>query len=435
MVELETPKGVRDFLPEEKIIRNYIVSILTKTFEKYGYNPLETPALELLSTLTAKDGAGEGSDANQEIYRLTDQAGRKLGLRFDLTVPLSRVVAMNPQLAKPFKRYQIDRAWRDGPTKVGRYKEFWQCDFDVVGTSSVVADAEVLAIYAEVFKELGLKVNIKVNNRKLLNGILRYSNLPKQKWMDAIMSIDKLDKIGRDGVIKDALERGIDEEFMVKSLDILEQEGTNAELLKKLGELLNNEEGKEGLLELKNMLNYASKLGVKDVTFSPSLARGLSYYTGPIFEVVLKSGAFRSSLGGGGRYDNLVKLLSGGAVDLPATGACFGLDTIYDALKIEGKFPTQKSVVKVYVVPIGDVLEDCLKILKEVRDSDINADIDLVGRAPSRNFAYVDSQGIPYALVIGKKELEIGKVTLKDMKKGAEKKVTLKQAIKLISDN
>ena len=429
MVELERLKGTRDFLPAEKIVRNNIVDAFRKTFEKYGYNPLETPAIEKLTTLTSKESAG--TDAYKEIYKLKDLRGRKLALRFDLTVPMCRVLATNLQIAKPFKRYQIGRAWRDGPTKVGRYKEFWQCDFDIAGAKSVCADAEVPAIFTDVFKMLGLKIVIKINNRKLINGVLKYSGLPKSKWMGAIMSLDKLAKIGRDEVIDDARERGIDEDYMVKILDILEQEGSNTELLRRIANLVENEEAKEGLREIKDMLRYASKLGAKDVQFSPSLARGLAYYTGPIFEVFLKSGKFKSSLAAGGRYDGLIKTLSKGEVDLPATGASFGLDTIFDALKIEKKLPIQKSVVKVFVVPIGPTLIDSLSILKKLREAGINADIDMVGRAPSRNFNYVDNQGIPFALVVGARELAKGKVTLKDMKSGKERLVTVEQAIKI----
>ena len=442
MTKLERLKGTRDFLPAEKIIRNNIVDALRKTFERYGYNPLETPAVEKLTTLTSKESAG--TDAYKEIYKLKDLRGRKLGLRFDLTVPMCRVLATNLQIPKPFKRYQLGRAWRDGPTKVGRYKEFWQCDFDIAGAKSIYADAEVLAIFTDVFRALGLKVVIKINNRKLINGVLKYSGLPKAKWMGAVMSLDKLAKIGRDEVVDDARERGIDEDYMVKILDILEQEGSNAALLKRISDLVSNDEARDGLQEIKDMLRFASKMGAKNVQFSPSLARGLAYYTGPVFEVFLKSGKFKSSLAAGGRYDGLVKTLSKGEVDLPATGASFGLDTIYDALMVEKKLARRPSVVRAFVVPIAPfrksgggketeaVQLDSLRIVKELRAAGINADVDMVGRAPSRNFNYVDNQGIPYAIVVGQRELAKGKVTLKDMVAGKERLVTVAQAIQLL---
>ncbi len=180
------------------------------------------------------------------------------------------------------------------------------------------------------------------------------------------------------------------------------------------------------------MLAYANKMGAKDVVFSPSLARGLAYYTGPVFEVFLKSGKFNSSLGAGGRFDGLIKMLSGGEVDLPATGACFGLDTIYDALLAEGKLPDQKSVVGAYVVPIGVKIAEVLPVLKSLREAGLNADVDMIGRAPSRNFAYIDNQGIPFAVIVGAKELKASKVTLKDMKSGKERLVGVEGAIKLI---
>jgi len=427
MVEIEKLKGTRDFLPEEQIVRNNIVAALRKTFEKYGYNPLETPAIEKLATLTSKDSAG--TDAYKEIYKLKDLRGRKLALRFDLTVPLSRVMATNLQIAKPFKRYQIGRCWRDGPTRPGRYKGYWACDIDTVGTKSICSDAEVLAVFTDVFRDLGLKVVIKVNNRKLINGILKYAGLPKSKWIQAIMSLDKLEKIGRDEVIDDARERGIDEDYMVKILDILEQEGSNTELLRRIANLVTNDEAKEGLQEIKDMLKFANKMGAKDIRFTPSLARGLAYYTGPIFEVFLKSGKFKSSLAGGGRFDNLIKELSGGEVDLPATGAGLGLDTIYDVMNIEGKLSKKKSLVRAYVVPIGINIVDALPILKVLRDAGINSDIDLLGRAPSRNFNYIDNQGIPYAIIIGKRELKGNLVSIKNMRTGQEKKIKLTNLI------
>jgi histidyl-tRNA synthetase len=420
---MEQPKGVRDFLPREKLVRNSIVRALKKVFELFGYVPLETPALESLRTLTAKEGAGLGSEAYKEIYKLTDQAGRKLGLRFDLTIPLARVIAENPQLPRPFKRYQIGRAWRDGPTKVGRYKEFWSCDFDIVGSPSMLADAEVLAIFTRVFSKLGLSVIIKVNNRKLINGVLKFAGLPKSKWLDAIMSIDKLEKIGRDGVLKDARERGIDEDYMIKAIDMLEQEN-----ITKLAKFLDNQEAKEGLQEIKELLTYARALGARNIKFVPSLARGLAYYTGPVFEVFLKSGKFKSSLAAGGRFDNLIGAVKGTKQTIPATGAGMGLDTIYDALLIEKKIKLRETVTQLYIIPI-QATKEALAIAKQFREAGINTDIDLIGRSISKNLSFCNSQKIPYVAFVGQKELKAKKIKLRDMKSGREQLLTIRQAI------
>lgn len=424
---MEQPKGVRDFLPEDKLARDYIINTLVREFKKYGYNPLETPALELLSVATSKGGTEPGTDTYEEIYKLTDQGKRKLVLRYELTFQLARVIAMNPQIPRPFKRYQIGQVWRDGPTKVGRYKEFTQCDVDVVGSSSMLADAEILAMYNEIFKEFNLQVDVQVSNRKFLEGLLKSAGISKAK--EAMISIDKLEKFGRDGVLNDARERGLDEDSMIKALDLLEQEGTNNQLIKRYEELLKDPLAIEGLKELKDLFNYAVKLGAK-FRFNPSLARGLTYYTGPVFEVFLKSKKITSSLCGGGRWDNMIGEFAGSKDRIPAVGTTFGLDTIYDALKAEGQLKSKKTSTDVFIIPIGEVKDEAVQILSELRGAGIKADIDLMNRSPTKNLNFADSLGIPYVLFVGKLELAKKKVKLRDMKSGKEKIITIKEVIK-----
>jgi len=418
-------KGMRDFFPKEKIIRNYIVETLEKIFEDFGYNPMETPAIENLETLTAKGGVTRESEAYQEIYKFKDRADRQLGLRFDQTVPLARVIASNPQLPRPFKRYQIDRAWRDGPTKTSRYREFWQADIDIIGPDSMIADAEVLAVVSAVFKKLDLNVIIKVSNRKFLNGILKYCNIPEEQRMSAIISIDKLERIGAKGVIAEARSKRIEENAMKNVLRVIEKNKIEE------FEKINNEEAKQGLREIKELVRYAKEFDVKNVVFAPYLARGLEYYTGTVIEVYLKDKK-GPSLAAGGRYDRMIGDFAGTNEVIPAVGIGFGLDTIYDVLVAKKKVKLRETVVDVFVVPIGaeKVLKEALSVVDKLRALGINTDIDMMQRSPSKNLNYASKQKIPFVLFVGAKEAALKKVKLRNMQTGKEELLDIKKLSK-----
>ncbi len=426
MEKFQPVKGTRDFLPEEKILRQKIVEVLMRTFEEFGFNPMETPAIETWEVATMKSNLDETTDVYKEIYRFKDQGDRDLVLRYELTFPLARVMANNPHLPKPFKRYQIGKVWRDGPVKTGRYREFWQCDVDTVGSPSLLADAEILALCSKVFERLGLEVVIKVNSIKFLNALLSYAEISEENKRKILISIDKLEKIGSEGVVKDAMEKGVDEEEIrkvlkfVKEIDPEKPEAYNLEI-------------KEAIEEIKELLRYAMNMGAKNLYFTPSLTRGLTYYTGPIFEVFLKSGKLSSSLAGGGRWDNMISNFLGSKDKVPATGVSFGLDTIYDAMILEGKFEKRKTVVDVFVIPIN-TLEESMLILRELRDAGIKADMDLMERSISKNLSYANSLGIPYCIIVGKKELEQNAVKLRDMKTGEEKLINLEDIKKEIRE-
>lgn len=412
--ELVNARGVRDFLPEESINRQKVIDVFRKIFEKYGYSPLETPAIERYDVLSAKFAGG--AEITKEIFKLRDQGGRELGLKYDLTVPMCKVVGMNPNIPKPFKRYQIQTVWRDGPVKLGRYREFLQCDADVVGSKSMLVDAEALSIANEVFKTLGLDIMIKVNNRKLMNGILDYAGIKKNK-MDAILSIDKLEKFGIK-TVKDELEtKGFDKKQIENVLKVLRIKGKNKELLEKIGKMMKSEDGKEGAKELKELLEYCEMMGV-EIQIDISLARGLEYYTGPVYEVYLKKSKVTSSVMGGGRFDNIIGMYIGKG-EYPATGMSFGFEPILDALK-EKKMEGIKTVTQVLVIPIK-TLKESLKIVKTLRKLGVKTEIDLMGRGISNNLSYANSLGIPYVVFAGKKELAKKKVKLRDMKSGKEK--------------
>lgn len=399
-------KGLRDFLPQEKILRDKIVETVKKVFEKYGYSPIETPAIESLAVLTSKEGISKESETYQEIFKFKDRARRELGLKFDQTVPLSRVLSENPQLPKPFRRYQIDRAWRDGPTKPGRYKEFWQCDCDIVGPTSIKADAEIIATAFEIFNKLGLEVDILINNRKLLNGILNSLKVQEKDFIPLIMLIDKLDKLPEREIINQAKEKGFKKSLMKNIFSIIENKKFN-----KIPEC------KEALNELKELSDYLKIYGIKFV-FRPSLARGLDYYTGTIFEV--KSKSFKSSLMGGGRYDKMIKQAK---QYLPAVGYGIGLDTIYDLLSKEQK--AEKTVSKVLVISIGQDKEAII-LAQSLRKSNIKTELWL-DKGISKALEYANSLKIPYVIFLGKEEVKKNKVKLRDMKTGKEKMVSEKE--------
>ena len=426
-MKLETAKGVKDVLPIEKIQRQEIVDTLKRVFELYGYNPFDTPIIERYDTLTAKFTAGAGSDAEKEIFKLKDQGGRKLGLRYDLTVPFSRFIGMNPQMKMPFKRYQIGRVYRDGPIKLGRYREFWQCDVDVVGVKSMLADAEVLSLADNALRELKLKARIEVNNRKLLNGILEQVGVAKDKE-SAIIAIDKLAKYGKKVVADELKEKGVDKKAIDKVMDLISITGKNDEILSKVKKKVDNDIGKEGIEELEELFSYLKKLGVKS-ELNLSLARGLGYYTGTVFEVFLKDSNVKSSIAAGGRFDEMIGDFLGGNRAYPAVGISFGLDVISDALNLKEK--GANTITQAYLIPIKNT-DKCLKILQTLRKEGVRADIDLIGRGISKNLDYANTIGVPYVIIAGNQELKAKKVKLKDMKSGKEKLLSLEKAIKII---
>src|SRR3989344_2983938 len=400
-MELQLAKGVRDVPPEEKIVVNRI-----------------------LDTLTAKGGAGEESDVLKETFKLKDQGNRELALRFDLTVPLARYVAMNSQLKLPFKRYEMGPVFRDGPLKLGRYRQFWQCDIDTIGVKGMLAEAEQLALVQDAFQSLGIDIIIKVNNRKLLNGILEQCGIQEKE--SAIIAIDKLEKLGAKGVAEELSQRGYSETPAKKLLGLLKEKIALKELKKKI----KSDEAKQGLQELEDLFGYLKNLKVKCAEFEASLARGLGYYTGTVFEVFALNSPVTSSIAGGGRYDQMVGKFAGGSREIPAVGIAFGLSTILDVLKAKQEFK-EKSLAKVFVIPIQTIKES-LKVVQQLRKRGINVDMDLNNRGVGKNLEYASALGIPYCIILGGDELKKNKVLLRDMLSGDQFLLTLKEVIKKI---
>ncbi|MFH1331838.1 MAG: histidine--tRNA ligase [archaeon] len=415
----ERAKGTRDFLPEEDIVREEIIGILKKTFENFGFSPIETPIIEKYETLASKYAGG--SEILKETFKLRDQGNRELGLRYDLTVPLARIVAMNPQLKMPFKRYEIGEVFRDGPIKLGRYRQFTQCDADVVGNKSMMADAECIKLIQEAFDRLKINVTVEVNNRKILDSVLDYLKIEQEKREQVITAIDKIKKVGVEEVKKELKNAGIEDNKIRELMKIFSIKGSNKSKIATIKKMVDG----EGVAEIEQVF---SNINDKNVEFNVALARGLSYYTGTVFEVFAKNKEVNVAIAGGGRYDKMIGYFLEGNREVPAVGISFGLDPIIDIVK--GK-QTRKTVTKAYIIPIN-ATKKAIEVVDKLRKEGINTDIDLMERGISKNLEYANSLNIPYVIFIGKKELKKKKIKLRDMKTGKEKLLTVKDAIKIL---
>ena len=418
-MEITLPRGTKDYGPEEKILLDSIISKIKRIFELYGYSPLDTPILERYEVLSAKYAGG--SEILKETFRLKDQGNRELGLRYDLTVPLARFIAMNPMTKMPFKRYQIGEVFRDGPIKPGRTRQFMQCDADTVGAKSIYSDAECIKIALDVFKALKLDVRIEVGSRVLLDSILEKLDVQLDKRLETILILDKLRKIGPENVEKELLELGLSKDLIKNLMVLVSMKGSDEEKLRRLSSF----DGASGIKELLQVINN------KSVVFNPSLSRGLGYYTGPIFEVFLKDDELAGSIAAGGRYDSMIGNFVNNKQDYPAVGVSFGMESIM--LAMQKKVPLKKCNTSVYVIPINTVVK-CIRIADEFRKNDINADLDMNNKGISKNLDYADKLGIPYALIVGSDELQKKKLKLKDMQTGKERMLDIKTIIKILSD-
>jgi histidyl-tRNA synthetase len=424
-MKFQPPRGTRDLAPEEMIRREYIFNVIKDVFEKYGFDPLETPAFESWELLSRKGGGGDA--IKDEIYYFKDKSERELGLRFDLTVPLARFVANNPQLPKPFKRYQIGRVWRYDRPQAGRFREFWQADIDIVGSSKMDCEVECLAAVCGILEKLGFKnFFIRLNNRKILNGLVKYMKIKEEKATEIFRSLDKIEKIGKEGV-KEELEKIIPQNKAIELMTIIETSGKIEDIESKLKCFVNkSKELKEGISELKEIIRKSKLYDINNkIKIDLSLVRGLDYYTSSIFEITVKTKKNVGSISGGGRYDKLIGLYGGQS--LPAVGISLGVDRIYEIMISENMFNPSPTKTQVFVVCVNDnVRKDCINIVRELRRYGINTQIDLMGRDIKKQLTYVNSKRIPYALIVGPKEIKEKTYTLRDMKTGKEERVKLK---------
>ncbi|MGO1671657.1 MAG: histidine--tRNA ligase [Sphingobacterium sp.] len=437
-------KGTRDFSPMEMDKRNHIFTTLRNIFIKYGYSEIQTPSFENLNTLTGKYG-DEGdklifkilnsgdylrkapqdllarNESNLLIPHLSEKA-----LRYDLTVPFARYVVMHQNdIAMPFKRFQIQPVWRADRPQRGRYREFYQCDVDVVGSTSLLNEAEFVLIYVEALQQLGLKdFNVKLNNRKILSGIAQVIGKP-ELIVDMTVAIDKLDKIGLTGVNQELRQRGFSEEDLATLKPIIEMSGSNTEKIASMKTvLLNSEIGMQGLAEIEEVFDYLTKLGRADlldhiVEVDITLARGLNYYTGCIFEVKTNE-AQMGSIGGGGRYDDLTGMF--GLKNLTGVGVSFGADRIYDVLEELGLFPSGRAAgTQLLIANFDKELEPfTLALLNRIRGRGLAVELYSDAVKLKKQLSYADAKNIPYVLLVGQQEVESGRLTLKNMESGEQ---------------
>ena len=441
------PKGTRDFNAEKVNKRNFIRDTITRTYAKYGFEPLETPSMEMLSTLTGKYGAdGEQllfrilrsgdflKKADPEALNAKDSKGvaagiTERGLRYDLTVPFARYVVQHQhELAMPFKRYQVQPVWRADRPQKGRYQEFWQCDADVIGSNSLLSETEFIQIYDEVFGALGIKATVRINNRKILNGLA--SLIKAHEFFGPIcVAIDKLDKIGMDGVRQELLKSGLDESQSDKLIELLsDREPNNMLKLNNLGEAFAGDWiDPTGIDEMRSIFGMLFEVELKNIElkFDLTLARGLSYYTGTIFEVIDKAHPI-GSISGGGRYDDLTGVF--GLKGMSGVGISFGLERIFDILEEQG-WPVNFSRTGTRVIFIcfdESGMGQAMQYAAQVREHSIATEIysEPVVKM-GKKMKYVDRKGIPFAALLGSDEIAEGKIALKDMSTGDQEKLTI----------
>mgnify|MGYP001039135350 FL=1 len=430
------PKGTRDFSPAEMMRRTYIFETIKSVFRTYGFAPLETPAMENLSTLLGKYG-DEGDKLLFKILNSGDYAAGlddgqlrtaskicEKGLRYDLTVPFARyIVQHQSEIVLPFKRYQIQPVWRADRPQKGRYREFYQCDVDVIGSRSLINEVELIEIVERVFGKLGINVTLKMNNRKILYGIAEAIG-HADKMMDITVAIDKLEKIGIDNVRAELSERGLEQEAIDRLQPILELSGANSEKLNKLHDVIScSETGLRGMAEMEEIFGYVEALGLNlPIELDLSLARGLNYYTGAIFEVKAMDYAI-GSICGGGRYDDLTGIF--GMPDTSGVGISFGADRIYDVMTGLNLFPEEVDFsTKVLFVNLGEQERmAAMRIMRTLRDHGVATEIYPEPAKMKKQMEYANRRSIPYVVIIGSNELQNGQATVKNMRTGEQSAV------------
>jgi len=420
-MDLKNLKGTEDFLPKDQKVRNKIIDTLKTNFEKYGYMPLETPILNYYELLALK--YEEGDEILNEIYKLSDQGNRNLGLRYDLTVPFCKVVGMQKELRLPFRRYEIGKVFRNGPVKLGRTREFYQCDVDVVGIEGSLIEAEQISMSINIFKELGIDINVLYNNRKLINGLLIECGIENPSF-NVIGILDKLDKVDKKTIYE------MFEEINVSEIIVDNIFNTFGKTLDEYNDLYketNNIYLQEGLKELNEVTTYLNKLNLQNnITFDSFLSRGLEIYTGIVFEFKDKLKRLNGSLGAGGRYDKIITNFINDGNTYPACGLSFGLEPIYVILKEEYK---NDSLVDYYIIPMNTELES-LELANKIRSKGYSVLIEMNNRKIKKSFDFANKENIPYVIVLGENEINTNTITIKNMKEGVQNSINIDEFIK-----
>ena len=422
-MKLMNVKGTFDFMPEDMKIRNKIIDVLRRNFEKNGYLPLETPMLNYFDLLSYK--YSDDAEILSEIYRLSDQGDRDLGLRYDLTVPFCKVVGLSKGLTLPFRRYEIGKVFRNGPVKLGRTREFYQCDVDVVGIDNRFIEAEQLLMAYNTYKELGIDIYIKYNNRKLMSGLIVLSGIEESKIDQVIGVIDKKEKVSADDLVLMLEDLDIPKNKIDKLLDLFSKDFDYYLTIKEENNLLT-----EGVNELVEIREYLNKLGIVDDTvFTPTLARGLSIYTGIVFEFYDKKKRLTCAIGAGGRYNKIITNFMDNGMEYPAVGLSFGLEPIFVILKEEMK---KDSLIDVYMVPLDTNIET-LKLANKLREKGINVLIEMNKRKVGKCFEYAERENIKYVMIIGENEITSGNYNIKDMVKKEEYSLNVDELMEKLS--
>ena len=406
-MKIQNVKGGYDYLPNKQNIRDYINDILKETFKEYGYLSVETPILCYYDILSGK--YDENNDILNEIYKLNDQGNRKLGLRYDLTVPFAKLIALNKNEIKfPFKRYEINKVFRDGPVKVGRDREFTQCDVDVVGLDGELIEAELLSLYVSAFRKLNIDIVIKYNNRKLMNGLILDCGIEEELLSKTITILDKIEKVSKEDLTNMLIEIGIDDSKIDNLYNIFKLS------LEELNIKFNDTNNKliyEGLNEINSLTSILENLEIDCIEFLSTLARGQDYYTGNVFEVYEKNYKLTSSIGGGGRYDNMITEFIDDGNNYPAVGISFGLTGIYELLKDK----IIDNNIDIYLIPINTNIYT-LKLANALREFNLKVDIDMTGRKLKKSIEYADKENIKYIIIIGEDEIYNESFKLKNIK-------------------
>lgn len=420
-MELMNVKGTSDSLPKKEIVKRRVINTLTDTFEKFGYMPLDTTILCYYDLLASKYSGG--SEILKEVYTLKDQGGRELGLRYDLTVPFSKVISMNAgkEITLPFKRYEVGKVFRDGPVKTGRAREFYQCDVDVCGIEGSYVEAEMLSMTLLAYKRLGIKVYIEINNRKLLQGFISDVGIPENIASRVILSVDKLAKIGEDGVRNELSSYQIEEEKLNKLFSYFKC------TLDELDNMsITNNYFLEGREEIKELFNYIKELGLEGCTFTPYLARGLEIYTGTVWEVFDSEKRLTCAIGGGGRYDKIITNFINDGTKYPAVGISFGIVPICEILENN----TEEALCDLLIIPMGTNAES-LRLANNLREKGLKVLIEMNNRKVKKVLESANKNNIAYVIILGENELQTNTLEIKDMANSTNIKVALDDTQKM----
>ena len=422
-LKLKNLKGTVDYLPKEQVLREKVFGVLKEIFKKYGFLPLDSAILCPFELLASKYAGG--AEILKEVYKLKDQGDRDLGLRYDLTVPFSKVIASNQNLTLPFRRYEIGKVFRNGPVKLGRMREFYQCDIDVCGIEGNLIEVEFFQMALEGYGKLGLDVEVKWSNRKYLSGLIEESGIETEKTSKVILTVDKLEKIGRNEVEKELEKLEISKTSIAKFFELLEITNVENLLEKDVNETL-----KEGCREVLEVKKLIGELGLSNCVFLPTLARGLEIYTGTVWEISDKTGKISSSLGGGGRYDEIIGKFIDNGNKYPALGMSFGIEPI--CVLLEQK---EENFSPFDVLVFGfEQNAEILKVATKLRENGIDAVVEYKNKKLKKALDYANNQNIPFVAILGEDEIKENKIMLKNMKAGIQEKVSLEEAVKTINE-